>query len=104
MPGLSSDPKKAQRQLDALARGRRTQAERLLASLGDAPAQPGHTPPEPRQKPGRPGIGELQTYPDLPPDPDPEDTHGREEDLLPEPEPEPRRRGGFLGGFLHGLD
>jgi hypothetical protein len=45
MPGLSSDPAARQKQLEALQRGRRTQAKQLLEA-SDNPPQPASVPRE----------------------------------------------------------
>jgi len=61
--GLSSKPKARARQLEALARGRETQARRLLEST--APAKPGPAPAEPGpEAPAEPGHspGEVLDY------------------------------------------
>lgn len=42
--GLSADPDKRQRQLDALEAGRQAQARRWLGLDGEAPAEPGPSP------------------------------------------------------------
>jgi len=94
MPGLSTDPDKAQRQLDGLAKGRVTQARALLG-IPDGGPPAAATPP-----PAGPRVHRYDDPPEAPPHVDPSAAAD------PEPEPQPaaqRRRGGFLEGLRVGL-
>lgn len=128
MPGLSPDPQARQRQLEALQRGRQTQAQGLLEGLGFT-VKPGQPAPAPKPQPGhaaraskpQPGHqpGPVHTYPDPEPEPakpKPQEPHAtpkpakRARARQPKPAPEPKLRPkpapvrrGILGRLAEGF-